>query len=69
MRLKTWDWSHAELGERRTKTWFAWFPVWIDNDLRWLETVRVVFEYSKANAFLPPCAPYKKWVKRYFLDL
>ena len=34
------------LGTTKITSWFAWFPVTIDYETRWLETVTVKFEYA-----------------------
>lgn len=66
MRLTTW--YPAAKGEKRVTSWFAFWPVKLGNDFRWLETVTVEWEYTEKNAFLPPCMPYLKWQKIGFVD-
>ena len=66
MRFQTW--YPAAKGEKRITKRFALLPIWIDNDVRWLETVRIEWEYIPVDAFFPPCMPYLKWVKKRFVD-
>ena len=35
----------SKLGDIRTLTWFALFPVTIKNETRWLEMISVLYEY------------------------
>jgi len=55
---------NPEDGDRRTRSWFAWWPVTIGTQTRWLETVTVREEYRV------PCLacgdPF--WARRYFED-
>jgi hypothetical protein len=34
--------DERKVGDKRLETWFAWFPVRINDETRWLETVRVL---------------------------
>tara|TARA_Y100000034_G_scaffold8165_1_gene8908 strand:+ start:505 stop:702 length:198 start_codon:yes stop_codon:yes gene_type:complete len=40
-------WKLPKLGDRRTRTWFAWFPVTINFERRWLEEVTVIQQYKE----------------------
>lgn len=40
------SWYPAQVGDRRTSSWFAWWPVRIGNDVRWMETVAVQWEFG-----------------------
>ena len=64
MRWKSW--FPASIGEKRVKTWFAWLPVKINNDCRWLERVSVEFELKMALATRYDRYPY--WDKVRFVD-
>ncbi len=66
MRFKTW--FPANLGDTRITKKFAIFPIRIDNEIRWLEFVRIKWELVEAYKFLPPCSPYQKWVKVQFVE-
>lgn len=35
-------WSKPKLGEVRERQYFAWFPVYVGRERKWLETVRVL---------------------------
>ena len=61
-------WYPAKPGDIRVKTWFAFIPVKIGKNIRWLETVQVEYRCESFNRFLPPCAEYFAWVKHRFLD-
>lgn len=60
------SWYPAQVGDRRTSSWFAWWPVRIGNDVRWLETVAVEWGYARLMRF--PCQAYCGWVKRRFVN-
>ena len=62
------SWYPALKGDTRVITKFAFFPIKFGNDVRWLEIVRIKWEYQERHRFLPPCAPYLKWVKVGFVD-
>lgn len=47
MRWKHKDSSWPTLGEIETATWFAWLPVTIGLETRWLELVRVRSKYFR----------------------
>ncbi len=40
-------WVEPELGDIRHKTWFAWWPVTIEKECRWLEWVTVEMAYCR----------------------
>lgn len=61
-------WYPASRGDRRITSFFAFFPVQIGNDFRWLERVTIEWEYTDRNAILPPCTPYLKWQIVRFVD-
>ena len=46
-------------GQKKTKSWFALFPITINGETRWLERVTVQFFYSPLR---------KDWVPEYFID-
>lgn len=66
MQFKTW--YPATIGEKRIAEKFAFSPIVINNDFRWLETVTIEWEYQMVPTFLPPCLPNPKWVKIAFVD-
>lgn len=66
MRRQTW--YPAKLGDKRTHTSFAWLPIKLKNDWRWLEKVTVEWEYREVETFLPPCLPVPKWVRKRFVE-
>ena len=39
-------WMLSEVGDSRTKIWFAFFPVTIGHERRWLEKVTILQEYK-----------------------
>lgn len=52
-----WTRKHPEVGETRVKQWFAFLPVEIDDDTRWLEWVTVKQRYGYMwynDAFIDP---------------
>lgn len=40
-----WKWKNPEDWDTRIKTWFALWPVIIENECRWLETVTIKQRY------------------------
>ena len=65
MRWKTW--KGAAEGDKRKSTWFAFLPISLNGDIRWLEKVTVEWEYSfVANSF--PGRARLKWHKIRFVD-
>lgn len=61
------SWTPRYKGQVRFQSWFAILPVKIDDDTRWLEKVTVKWVVVEGHRFLPPCAPYLKWVKHEFM--
>ena len=53
-----------KVDDRRVKTWFAFFPVDIDGERRWLEIVTVMQEWRTTSAFLIP----DYWANIEFVD-
>lgn len=66
MQFKTW--YPATIGEKRIAKKFAFLPIRINNDFRWLETVNIEWQYQMVPAFFPPCLPNPKWVKIGFVN-
>jgi len=66
--MKSQTWLPASRGDRRISGWFAILPVWIGNDFRWLEWVRVEWEYKEKEGLFPPCLPCLKWQMNRFVD-
>lgn len=67
--MKYKSWYPAICGQKRSTTWFAFFPCSIDGDIRWMEWVTVEWIFATKNAILPPCMPYPAWVKHRFVDV
>lgn len=63
-------WYPAKLGDKRTSSWFAFWPVQLGNDRRWLEVVTVEWEYQMVHPTfaLPPAFPVPRWVKIRFTE-
>jgi hypothetical protein len=50
-------------GAIQTKTWFAWWPITIGRETRWLERVTVEFQYFAGYLTAMPC-----WTMRRFVN-
>ena len=62
MRFK--NWYPATVGDKRTEWWFAWFPVKLNGETRWLEIVEVEYEYRfDGRGF----SPKNSWQKNRFV--
>ena len=48
--------KYAMCGLTRTRSWFAFVPVWIKDEVRWLEIVTVKQKYSYG------------WINIHFID-
>lgn len=59
------SWYPACVGERRTSSWFALWPVQIGNDVRWLEKVAVEWEFC---VYFYLGRKSRGWIMRRFLD-
>lgn len=53
-------WYRPSYGDTKMRSWFAWLPVTVGNETRWLERVTVMYIYGTT------CA--KKWDSLYFVD-
>lgn len=51
-------------GKLDTSSWFAILPVTVNDEIRWMETVTVEYEYWEGyGAFAAPC-----WIATKFVD-
>lgn len=53
-------WYKPSYGDTKMRSWFAWLPVTVGNETRWLERVTVMYQYGTTAA--------KKWDSLYFVD-
>lgn len=49
------------IGDKRTITYFAWFPIELAREVRWLERVSVCQEYAQTSRG-------EAWISRRFAD-
>lgn len=52
-------WYKPAYGSTKTRSWFALFPIRIDNEVRWLEKVTVKYFYDGIK---------EKWQRYEFVD-
>lgn len=68
--MKKITWYPANKGDERKVTFFAWWPIQLGNEWRWLETVTVLYRCAikDRNWFMggPDFGPV--WEKIEFLD-
>ncbi len=51
-------------GTKEIKRWFAWLPIQIDDETRWLETVTVELEFDEGyGSFVEP-----SWIAMRFIN-
>ena len=58
-----WRRKEPNVGDVRERKYFAWLPININGDVRWLETVHVMEErMTLADLGEFPAQPYDAWV-------
>lgn len=59
-------WKDIKLGDKRIKKRWAWFPVYIYGETRWMEYVETEQEYREAYDY--EIGKYRRWVDIKFLN-
>lgn len=61
-------WYPMREHETRITRQFAWLPIRIGRETRWLERVTILWRVEMVPTFLPPCTPRLKWIRYKFSD-
>ena len=61
--------KYSKVGDKKIIEKFAWYPIWIGTEVRWLENVKIEKEYSKDAKVNATCGRMKDgWVVNEFID-
>lgn len=64
-----WTDNYPEIGDTKTVERFAFWPIWIDGETRWLESVQYEIEYqNKAKTNIHGEYIFDGWVKIKWMD-
>lgn len=67
-----WVWKQSQVGDLKTCNWFAWIPVQIGCEYRWLEWVSVEYEYEGGGTYddgIHSFTTSGSWVPVRFLEI